>query len=251
MERAGVSVGTVSHVFNAKGRFTEATRARVMQAAADLRFTPNALIRSLQSGKTHTLGIFTWAITADTNRDISMTLLRGAMSGIAAAGRDALIYLRHPPLDEVSVHLFLDQRVDGLILSPGGLSAEGLQALADSGLPTVAIYQHPVPREIASVNIDNTAGLRAAMEHLIALGHRRIAFYASDKSFDFGQRFAGWSAAGSRIIPRCAWWRAESINAARSTRWRNGWNCRSRPPRLWRATTAGLWPFWTQWRRGA
>ena len=191
-KRAGVSVGTVSNVFNGKGRFAEATRERVMRAASELNFTPNALIRSLQSGKTHTIGVFTWGVTTDTTRDISMLLLRGAMNGIAAAGYDALLYSRHPHVDTVSVAMFLDQRVDGLILSPGGLAAEGLQTLADCGLPTVAIYQQPVPDGIGTVNIDNATGIGAAMDHLIGLGHRRIAFYAPDYTFDFAERFRGY-----------------------------------------------------------
>ena len=191
-ERAGVSVGTVSNVLNDKGRFGPETRERVMKAALELNFAPNALIRSLQSGKTHTIGVFTWGVTTDTTRDISMLLLRGAMNGIATAGYDALLYSRHPHIDEVSVSMFLDQRVDGLILSPGGLSAEGLQILANCGLPTVAIYQREVPDGIGTVNIDNAAGVRAAIGYLAALGHRRIAFYAPTYTFDFSDRFRGY-----------------------------------------------------------
>ena len=193
-QRAGVSVGTVSNVFNGKGRFAEETRARVLRVASDLNFTPNALIRSLQSGKTNSIGIFTCSITAHVTRDISMLLLRGALAGIAATGCDALLYSRHPHIDAVSVNLFLDRRVDGLILCPGGLSGEGMRALADSGLPTVALYQNAVPDEMGAVNIDNAGGLRAALAYLIGLGHRRIAFYAPDNTFDFGERLKAYRA---------------------------------------------------------
>ena len=189
-----MSVGTVSNVFNGKGRFAEETRARVMRAASELNFTPNALIRSLQSGKTHSIGVFTWGITAHVTRDISMLLLRGALDGIAEAGFDALLYSRHPHIDAVSVNLFLDRRVDGLILCPGGLSEEGMRALADSGLPTVALYQNFVPEGMGAVNIDNRTGVIAAMDYLIGLGHRRIAFYAPDNTFDFAERFAAYRA---------------------------------------------------------
>ena len=191
-ERAGVSIGTVSNVFNGKGRFAEETRERVLQAALDLNFAPNALIRSLQSGKTNTIGIFSWAITTNTTRDISMLLLRGALEGIAATGYDTLFYSRHPHMDEVSVAMFLDRRVDGLILCPGGLSDEGLQSLANCGLPTVALYQTPVPDGIGAVTIDNVAGIGAAMDYLVGLGHRRIAFYAPTNTFDFCERLRGY-----------------------------------------------------------
>ena len=191
-ERAGVSIGTASNVFNGKGRFTEETRERVMQAALDMNFTPNALIRSLQSGRTRSIGVFSWAITTNTTRDISMLLLRGVLEGIAKAGCDTLFYSRHPHIGEVSVTLFLDRRVDGLILCPGGIPLEGLQTLANCGLPTVALYHGPVPAGIGAVNIDNASGVRAGMEHLIGLGHRRIAFYTPIDTFDFSERFRAY-----------------------------------------------------------
>ena len=189
---AGVSVGTVSNVMNSKGRFNEATRERVLRAASELNFTPNALIRSLQSGKTHTIGIFTWAVRIGATRDITMLLLKGIVDGVAAIQCDTLLYSRHPHEDTVTASLFLDRRVDGLILGPGGLAADGLQALADSGLPTVAIYQGESQRGIGTVNIDNISGVLDAMQHLTALGHRRIAFYGPTQTFDFKERLTGY-----------------------------------------------------------
>ena len=192
--RAGVSVGTVSNVFNGKGRFAEDTRDRVLKAARDLHFTPNALIRSLQSGRTHTIGVFTWAVPFNTSRDISLLLLKGIMDGVTVADCDTLLYSRHPHEDEVTASFFLDRRVDGLILGPGGLSADGLQALAKAKLPTVAMYQGDVPDGIGAVNIDNVAGVTAAIQHLAALGHHRIAFYSSLHTFDFSERLRGYHA---------------------------------------------------------
>jgi LacI family transcriptional regulator len=190
--RAGVSVGTVSNVFNGKGRFTPSTRERVLQAAAELHFTPNALIRSLQTGKTYVIGVFTWPITSGITQDFNLLLLKGILSGLAAVRYDALLYSRHPHESDVPVTMFLDSRVDGVIIAPGGLSSDDLETLAGSGLPVVALYQSPVPARMGAVNIDNLAGLGAAMDHLVRLGHRRIAFYAPLFAHDYTERLLGY-----------------------------------------------------------
>lgn len=190
--KAGVSVGTASNVFNGKGRFAPSTRDRVLQVATDLSFAPNALIRSLQSGKTHTIGVFTWAVTSDPARDVTMLLLKGLSDSIAESGYDTLLYSHLPHHGEAPASRFLDRRIDGLILGPGGVSPAGLAALAQSHVPVVALYETSIPDGVGSVNIDNLNGVIAAVDHLVELGHRRIAFHAPTFTHDFRERAAGY-----------------------------------------------------------
>ncbi|MDH7569748.1 MAG: LacI family DNA-binding transcriptional regulator, partial [Armatimonadota bacterium] len=75
--RAGVSVGTVSNVFNGRGRLTEETRRRVLQVASELHFHPNALVRSLQKGQTNTIGVVWFQVEPAPARSVSLSLLRG------------------------------------------------------------------------------------------------------------------------------------------------------------------------------
>lgn len=185
--RAGVSVGTVSNVFNEKGRFAESTRQRVLKAAAEANFAPNALIRSLQSGTTGTVGVFTWPIEIDIIQDVTMHLLQGISRGLAPTGQDVLLYSRHPP-ESVAAGLFQDGRVDALILCPGGLSMDGVEELGRGHLPVVLLYHDSIPADMAAVNVDNRSGVLAAMDHLIGLGHRRIAFCGPDFTPDFRER---------------------------------------------------------------
>lgn len=189
-KKAGVSVGTASKACNNKGKMTEQTRQRVLQVAAEMHFSPNALVRSLQSGRTHTVGIFTWSVQVDTVHDIAMSLLKGISDSIAEAGRDMLIYSHSVPGKPlVNAAKFLDGRVDGLILGPANLSPFDLEALASAGLSTVVLYRRDVPAGLGSVSVDNAAGIAAVMAHLVALGHRRIAFCAPRFTPDYQERF--------------------------------------------------------------
>lgn len=188
---AGVSVGTVSNVLNGKGRHRDTTRARVRRAAASLHYRPNALIRSLQTGKTNTVGVFTWRVHTEYLgdwRNVSLDLLRGISEGLSRSARDVLLYARHPHEGGVDPAYFLDGRVDAVILAPGGLSADGLAQLAATGLPVVTLYQAGVPDAAASVRIDNASGIRAAVSHLVELGHSRIAFVSPGYNDDFRER---------------------------------------------------------------
>jgi LacI family transcriptional regulator len=188
-QRAGVSVSTASKAVNNKDRVADATRRRVLQAATDLHFTPNALIRSLQQGKCHSIGIFIWDLKEDPSRDIALHLLKGMRDGIAAAGCDALLYSHLPErTPETVATTFLDGRVDGLILGPSEVDYDGLTIIEEAGIPAVVAYRREVPPALGFVDVDNEAGVTAAMRHLFALGHERIAFYAPYFSHNYRDR---------------------------------------------------------------
>jgi LacI family transcriptional regulator len=195
---AGVSVGTVSNVLNVKGRYSETTRRRVLWAASELQFAPNALIRSLQSGKTNTIGVFTWRLHLGGTKDVSLDTLRGISRGLAERNLDALLYARHPHEGGAEPTYFLDGRVDGVILAPGGLSRDGVDAFAASGMCGVLLYQNHVPPSLGAVTIDNAEGVTAAVDHLVNLGHRRIAFVSPQYSDDFSERRDAYIAASER-----------------------------------------------------
>ncbi|HEX5324878.1 MAG TPA: LacI family DNA-binding transcriptional regulator [Capsulimonadaceae bacterium] len=188
--KAGVSISTVSKAFNNRVDLSAATRARVLAAAADLHFVPNALIRSLRRGSTKTIGVFTgWGVHDDTTHDITGRLAKGIADGMAAAGYDALHYSnmegRSP---ETIAAIFLDGRIDGVIVAPTDVDDNGLNALVEFGLPPLVIYQRDVPDGVGFVSVDNHHGVQAAMDHLFALGHRRIAFYAPYFTYDYLER---------------------------------------------------------------
>ena len=191
-QQAGVSVGTVSNVLNSKGRHSQSTRQRVLDVAASLNYAPNALIRSLQTGRTNAVGVFSWRVQPLSLADTGAALLSGIAAGLAESRYDVLLYSVHPHEGEVPVSLFLDGRVDGLIAVPGGSFDDDLSAVSRAGVPTVALYQGTPTDGIAAVNIDNVSGVLAAIDHLAELGHTRIAAYTPVYNFDFEQRLKGY-----------------------------------------------------------
>ena len=196
--RAGVSLTTASLILRGKGVFAAETKSRVRQAVAELQFVPNALVQALQTGRANTIGVFAWSLDENPWSTISLPIVKGLVLGIGAVGKDILIYSDLPGrFENGSCSAFLDKRIDGLICAPTAQAIASLADLAAAGLPTVVLYHQPVPDALGSVDIDNLGGGIAAAEHLIALGHRRIAFDGLGREGFLG-RLAGYRQALQR-----------------------------------------------------
>jgi LacI family transcriptional regulator len=176
-KRAGVSRATVSYVLNKRtaGRIpiTEETRGKVLEAAQALGYTPHALARSLRSGLTHTIGL----LIPDTNNPHYMDILSGVEAEVVA--HDYYLVLVSATLDpERERHCLrslFQQRLDGLILAPTfpDLLEDEIEDLLDHTCPVVFVTPYP---DADCAYADVRSGAEALMDHLIALGHRRIGF---------------------------------------------------------------------------
>lgn len=175
--RAGVSRTTVSFVLNnVPGvRISEETRRRVLKAARELGYFPNAAARSLVTQKTRTIGLVLCQTPDQVFHD---AFLPEVLHGISEVMRPAGYRVLVEPVEDVSrpnayIDLVMEQRIDGLILSgPRSDDAELLQ-LREEGFPVVLLGQLP-GTGFPSVDVDNVEGARIAVEHLISLGHTRI-----------------------------------------------------------------------------
>jgi LacI family transcriptional regulator len=184
---AGVSPYTVSVVLNgarSNTRVSEATRRRIVESAAALRYHPNAVARGLAKRRTNTLGVLFSVVdptTALTNAYAS-GLLQGVVTHAASRGFDVLLYTELWKGAERSAARFRDRRADGVIVAAPLTDTDILPALAALDLPLVAISPAPDarPAAIPAVDVDNERGIRLAVEHLVALGHRRIAHLTGD-----------------------------------------------------------------------
>lgn len=169
---AGVGRGTVSRVLNERANVDPVTRARVLAAIEALDFVPNATARRLTLGRTQTVAVILPFLT----RPSSVERLRGMEATLVAEGYDLIVFNVETVerRDAVFRDLPRPERVDGLIivsLSPHGPE---LQRIQRSGLPAILVDAHH--RSMARVVAADVLGGRLATEHLIALGHRRIAF---------------------------------------------------------------------------
>ncbi len=169
---AGVGRGTVSRVLNDRANVDPRTRARVLAAIHALDFVPNQTARRLSLGRTQTVAVILPFLT----RPASVERLRGIELTLASAGYDLIVFNIETAerRDAVFRDLPRPERVDGLIIVSLSPHASELERIERSGLPTILVDAHhrALPRVVA----DDVRGGRLATQHLIGLGHRRIAF---------------------------------------------------------------------------
>jgi len=169
---AGVSVATVSAVMNGNKYVSPNLTQRVQDSIAALEYERNSLAQGLKMHTSQCIGL----IISDITNPYFTSVLRG-VEDVASARGYALI-LGNTDEDvkkEISyMHLLESKRVDGLIVSFAPGNQEYLRSWSAHRLPLVSIDRLPAELNFDAVLVDNVAGARDAVEHLIALGHKRI-----------------------------------------------------------------------------
>lgn len=173
-EKAGVSAMTVSRVINNTGRISEATRKRVKKVMEELHYIPNSMARSLVLQKTKILSL----LITDITNPFYTTLARGAEDAALRAGYRLLFANSDEDYakEKGYVDMMLSTRVDGVLFAPtGDHSLENLLQLKKHNIPFVVLDREIPGIEADLVLGDSKEGARNLVEHLIELGHRRIA----------------------------------------------------------------------------
>lgn len=196
---AGVSLGTVSNVLNRPARVSPATRLRVERAMADLGFVRNESARQLRMGTSHTLAY----VMLDASNPFFTDVAQGME--LAAEGADITLFLcnsNNSAAREAShlAHL-MQQRVQGILLTPLDPEAETIDLVAGRGVPLVLVDRKRNDRKYCSVAVDDELGGRLAIEHLVDRGHRKVAFVGGPVTLgQIRDRLAGarraWADAG-------------------------------------------------------
>ena len=189
---AGVGVGTVSRVLNDSGAVSASTRRRVEEAIDALGYEPSAAARALSTGRTMSIGVVAPFLTQPS----VVERLRGVARRVAEADyRLVLLDVERPDRLFDSVGTFaVHGRVDGLVV----ISLAMPEGFRPGHMPTVLVDRRS--DELPSVHIDDEAGGRLATEHLLELGHTRIAFVGDTEENPYGfdssaHRRAGYEAA--------------------------------------------------------
>lgn len=192
--RAGVSVGSASRVINGAPDVAPELRERVQAAVAELGFTPNHAARSLRLRSTRTIG----CLFSDVSNPLYAHLFHALEARLRAAGYLLLLAngLNGAEREVDLLSTFAARGMDGVILAPGNESDERvLQALRALGAPVVVLDRDMAP-ERDRVLFDHELGMQAAVAHLLALGHRRIALVLSrSRSRPMRSRFQAFRAA--------------------------------------------------------
>jgi DNA-binding LacI/PurR family transcriptional regulator len=209
---AGVSQSTVSRVLSgtpSSVSISVDTRERILEVATRLGYRPNPLARGLRGAATMLLGVIV--------RDIMDPFFAAAVEAVTTHARrrgyNVVLGQAHGRADEaIALRSVLETRHCDAILVLGDMGDQPrlIEDLLASPMPTVALWQgSPLPG-IATVNVDNEAGVRMALEHLASYGHERIALIAGRPLGDIQARrsaFLSFMAArafpvpGNHIVP--------------------------------------------------
>ena len=177
-DAAGVSRTTVSLVLNdVKGiKISEDTRQRVIRAAKELGYVPDAAARALASRRSQIIGLVLVRSAKHITSDAFLTqVLENLLDVVHEHDLRLLIDIIEPQHQkEAYLHLARSKHIDGLILSGPRFDDEALSALEDHDFPTVLMGQLP-GTGLCSVDVDNRKAACGAVEHLIQLGHQRVA----------------------------------------------------------------------------
>jgi DNA-binding LacI/PurR family transcriptional regulator len=174
--RAGVSIATVSRALRGLPDVAAATRHRVLEAASDLDYVASPFAARLASGRTATVGI----VLPFINRWFFAEVLDGVESALRHAGFDSLLYNLGDADGRARFFelLPLRKRVDAVVVASLVLENEELAALSGLGYPVGLLGT--AHDGFLSTRIDDVAAARAAVEHLLSLGHRRIGLISGD-----------------------------------------------------------------------
>ncbi len=187
---AGVSIATVSRVFNGSPRVGQETAARVWGVAVEMDYWPNGAARSLTTARTQTLGI----LLPDLYGDFYSELIRGIDQAARRERFQVLLSGSHAKAEEVvAAARAMRGRVDGLVVMAS--DRESARAVGEVAGPFPLVFINPYldPLDRSCVSIDNRAGARAAVEHLIGLGHRVIATVRGPEgNIDAEERLRGY-----------------------------------------------------------
>ncbi len=198
---AGVAVSTVSRALADPERVNVRTREHVQAVASEMGYRPNRLAQALPTGRTRMLAVLVPDITNPHN----FGLVRGAEAQARAAGSTLVIADTQGGAELEATHLDqLGSSVDGFVLAASRLPDDELRTLAERS--PVVLFNRRVDG-LASLVTDSADGSRQIVEHLVALGHRSLAYLAGPSdSWSDAERWRALGehaeAAGAAIV-RC------------------------------------------------
>ncbi len=208
--RAGVSVGTVSNVLNRAEKVSPAAVQRVTAAIEELGYVRNDAARQLRAGRSTSVGL----IVLDVRNPFFTDVARGAEDAATLAGLSVLLGNSDENVARESAYLdlFEEQRVHGVLISPFGDVTPRLARLRSRGIPAVLVDRLSADRAFSSVSVDDVAGGRLAVEHLLGTGRDRIAFVGgpmeirqvSDRLEGARQAVAGREGASLEVLTTAA-----------------------------------------------
>ncbi len=188
---SGVSIKTVSRVINGAAYVSAQTLRRVTAAINRLNYRPNALARGLVTRRSRSIGL----VIADIVNPFFPPLVRSVEDAAAARGYNVILCDtdENAARERAAISVLLEKQVDGLILCASRVPSGYLKGLANEGVPLVLVNRVLAHPRATAVVVDGVEGGRRATQHLLDLGHRRIAYLAGPAgSFSHRSRLRGY-----------------------------------------------------------
>jgi LacI family transcriptional regulator len=185
-ELAGVHAGTASRALNPRMRqlVNADTARKVLRAAESLGYQPNPIARSLKTARSSTIGL----VIPDLTNPLFPPIIRGIEDVLGPAGYSAWIVNtdNDPDREKVQVESLRSRQVEGLIVATARLDHPLLVRLHEQGVKMVLVNRRVAGVEIRSITADDSAGIAMAVQHLVELGHERIAHLAGPQTTSTG-----------------------------------------------------------------
>lgn len=172
--RARVSTATVSRVLNNSGLVKNTTRARVLKAVGELKYSPNLHARSLAGGKSRTIGV----IVSNIENPFFLDIYKAVEEGAHSAGYELVMANTDYSSERLvtSVQLMIGRRVAGLAAIVSEMDADLIEELNGNRIPVV-FYDVGAPRpNITNIRVNYQRGMEKLTSYLYSLGHRRVGF---------------------------------------------------------------------------
>ena len=173
-KRAGVSVGSVSHVLSGRTKVSDRLRERVMLAVAELSYTPNFHAQGLRQRSSHVVGL-----SLPHSRTAYMSGLIERIEALAAESGYVLLHVfsrSRSDVEQRRVQELMKMKVDGIILFTTNVEKDALDYIAARKTPTVLIDRSNDDDRFDQVVLDGGASMRDAVSKLVSFGHRNILF---------------------------------------------------------------------------
>lgn len=187
--RAGVSQSAVSRTFSPGASVSEPMRNRVLQAAEELGYRPNALARAMISGKSRLIAI----LVAYLDNQFYPLVLEAMARALQDRGYQVLLFMTEPGDQDTVVQKMLQFQVEGIVMASATLSSRLADECSRAGVPVVLFNRYVPASPASSVTSDNLEGGRLLAHFLADGGHERVAFIAgSEDSSTSRDREAGF-----------------------------------------------------------
>jgi len=200
--RAGVCVATVSRVLNENPSVSPELRARVLEAINECGYQRDRVARSLRVRHSQIIGL----VISDIQNPFFTSVVRGVEDVAYESGYTVLLCNsdEDPDKERLYIDVMLAEKVAGVIISPTAETGNYARVLLEQKVPVVSMDRRMLDLDVDTVVVDNVAGAYQAVSHLLAMGHRRVAFIGGPLSTTTGrERLEGYQKAlDNHGVPR-------------------------------------------------